>query len=447
MQRGLLLAIICCGAWGLPVATAQDTPPEEEDRAAVAEAERAIGRSTSDGDLQHLLLNSNNKYIRGTAARWLGERHISVARPALLQAIDDPERYVQRHAAIAYARVSPCTLDEDIVALFASPRSSTRLAAIGSSLEILDRCEETSLPTGSQLVQNVRSLLQDSSGDVRRDALVLLRRLPADFVAGRGTPLLLSCVDDPDPKVRAEAIRALNGESSREVVDALIARLQDPEPLVVHSAVRALAASGDPRAGQAVRRQLAHRNPAFRIAAIRALVTMGDAAGASDLWLLLSDRDPTVRVEAIEAVGKLKPPGAAAHLIPALEDREAEVRLATAATLRELCPRNDPPSARALAAATADPNLQVAREAIYALRCIRSQDNVEALMHAYCRCPNIGLRKDIHRLLEGATDVYGSKSCAEWRRWWLQHQAEAAAAAAELAALEDGGEDRGEDAD
>jgi HEAT repeat protein len=72
-------------------------------------------------------------------------------------------------------------------------------------------------------------------------------------IGGNAVPTLISTLNDPNPRVRAEAARALAriGPQATEAVQPLIARLDDPDEEVRQAAARALGQVG-PAAAPAV---------------------------------------------------------------------------------------------------------------------------------------------------------------------------------------------------
>lgn len=406
-----------------PMAHAQAPLPDDEQ--AEAEAVLAIGRNTTSPNLAVLLHRSDNKYIRGIAALWLGERGYTPARPALFVAIDDPAVYVQRRAAVAYARLGGCMFEDAMMQLYTSPRQSTRFAAIGASIEILDRCD-TQTPLGIPvLMRGASGLVHDPDPQVRREAVVLLRNLPHAILAERGTTVLLAALQDPDAQVRSEAVRALFGLKGRKVARALLPLLDDPDPVVQRHAVRVLAATGDPVAIRAVRNLLGSRKAHVRVQGIRALVTIGDPAVGGDLSAMLSDRSNRVRREAVLAIARLHPPREVALLAQAAHDVDAAVRLAAVRALLDICPSDDPDPAvlRAVAWAAGDRKQDVATAAVAVLRCMRSKAAVPHIITAFCATPHLEIRRSLGGLLKAITFTSPGTRCMDWRQWLEAEQA------------------------
>ncbi len=426
--RIVLWAVVCAAAHPSPLRAAGSDPSERRQRE--AEAVRAIGTRTSSEDLQVLLRRSDNKYIRGIAARWLGERRYRPARDALFLAMDDAEEYVQRYSAVAYARLCGCRVENRLMERFTASRESTRFAAIGAAIEILDRCAGKT-PTGMGVVmRGTSTLLRDTSPLVRREAVVLLRSVPPAVLAERGTGVLLGALDDPDAKVRGEAVRALYGVKTPRVARALLPLLDDPDPVVQRNVVRVLAATGDPAAIRAVRNLLGRKEAHVRVQGVRALVAIGDPSIASDLVFLLDDRIPRVRAEAVTAIAKLNPLNAAALLTRALADRDAGIRRTAVRALGNLCPKDDRATAVAVVGLTTDRNRTVAFDAVTAVRCMRNVQTLPEMVNAFCRIPHADVRAELLDLLKTLTFENPGNRCLDWRQWLRANEEAAAAAAA-----------------
>ncbi len=164
--------------------------------------------------------------------------------------------------------------------------------------------------------------------------------------------------DDPDPAVRARAVRAAARLGRRSVADrvrdlrdvavevrqgacelearcprhsvrveaALITCLSDPEPLVVVPAAEAL---GELRSraglGPLATTARAHDDPRCREAAIAALGATGDPDGLDAVLGGLDDK-PAVRRRAVVALAAFSGERVEAALARALEDRDWQVR-------------------------------------------------------------------------------------------------------------------------
>jgi HEAT repeat protein len=141
------------------------------------------------------------------------------------------------------------------------------------------------------------------------------------------TPLARS-LGDPDSDVRAAAAEALGHQTSAEAVPPLLGRLDDPTPLVRVQIVDALARLADPRTLVPLVGKVQDSSPEVREAVARALGELGDRRASPALVLALRDQVGDVRREAIVAIGRMRASDAVDALAPFLGDRAASLRLA-----------------------------------------------------------------------------------------------------------------------
>ncbi|MFD5148981.1 fumarate reductase/succinate dehydrogenase flavoprotein subunit [Streptomyces sp. NPDC058401] len=152
-----------------------------------------------------------------------------------------------------------------------------------------------------------------------------------------GLHALLPYLDDPDPAVRATAVAVLGETVPEGAGPALGARLADPDPAVRAAAAAALrelleVLAPDPALGAALRAGLAVADPAVRSAALEALRVL--RLGEPGLYeQSLRDADVDVRIQAVRALVSVD---AAAALAPAAGDPSREVRVAVAKALGTL---------------------------------------------------------------------------------------------------------------
>ncbi|RMH76575.1 MAG: hypothetical protein D6683_09885, partial [Actinomyces sp.] len=194
----------------------------------------------------------------------------------------------------------------------------------------------------------VRRGLSDPDPAVRAGAIrVLVRSTPtADPTAGGDLePVLTAALDDPAPAVRrtvAEEIGRLGDtplgrELAPRLVVGLLARLADPDPHVVETAAWAC---GELGAVQPVADLVAgldevarhHPDPLCREAAVAALGALGDPAGLDTVLAGLDDK-PAVRRRAVVALAAFDDPRVDEAWERARHDRDRQVREA----VEELC--------------------------------------------------------------------------------------------------------------
>lgn len=153
--------------------------------------------------------------------------------------------------------------------------------------------------------EEARNLFNVYDPDIRRRALNNLSAAPfgGEEPYVRGYRLL---IDDPDPTVRAAAVKALGLHGSVDDVALIIVRMKDISALVRWEAAKAL--------------QKIH-NPL----AIRSLVTA-----------VTRDDDPDVRMAAADAMGQYADPQVFNALVAALDDTQHGVVYAAAKSLKTL---------------------------------------------------------------------------------------------------------------
>lgn len=170
-----------------------------------------------------------------------------------------------------------------------------------------------------------RAHLTDPDPGVRATALRALARLGALTAAD-----LRGGATDPDPAVRRAAATLLAGGAPDEVGDTLHSLLHDEDPTVVE--VAAWAAGEQPVPPTAVLDRLCalardHPDALVREAAVAALGAIGDERGLPAVLVATTDR-PTVRRRAVLALAAFSGPEVDTALSRALTDRDPQVRAA-----------------------------------------------------------------------------------------------------------------------
>jgi HEAT repeat protein len=156
--------------------------------------------------------------------------------------------------------------------------------------------------------------------------------------ARAAAPALVAALDDPDPHVRAVAVRSL-GRLAPDVpgaVPALVGLFPDLGAIRAVAEFRAAGAEAVPRLTEL----LNHPDPAVRRNAARTLGRIGEAArpSAPALAARLTDDDPAVREYAAKALGGIGPSAAAAvpELVKLLDDPEPQVRQGAVVALGDM---------------------------------------------------------------------------------------------------------------
>jgi hypothetical protein len=222
---------------------------------------------------------------RAASAAVLGDMSSRTAIPALMEALDDPERDVRASAARSLALLQATESIEALVEALAAGR--IQRAVGGWAL----------MQMGEAAVPELRALLDSDDGDVRSVAVELL---------------------------------GLTGSAAESVV--LIERLRDPRAEVRAKAARALGRLGAADAATALRGLLSDRIFFVRAAAARALGEIGDRASSAALvHLAQTDRFEAAQAAA-RALAEIEPMG----LEAAASVRAAKDHLREAAALAEL---------------------------------------------------------------------------------------------------------------
>lgn len=379
-----------------PPASLPWTALEEMLRAARQEAEpeaaRRIERFLDEGGFSDFYLDRlsrGDRFERATAAVRLAEHRNPRTVPALMLAVNDPDREVRTAAIRALGFLGAPEAVEALAAVLA------RTAAGPAGREVSARVVSGSLVRfGPDTARALVPLLSHPAWRVRGAAAYLLGEV-------RATPhaqALVERLSDAEPDVRAKAAQALGRMEAHAALFPLLGRLEDPVWLVRMHAVRALGRLGEPTAAEPVGRRLGDAHWRVRQEAGSALARMGPSAREVLAHTLLTTADPFAREQVVEelqrtpmlgdAVDRLagelsetgQPLGPSARLLLAVAGTGAFSRLlealrrhpdaATRRALVRLLGRYDTPRVveglRAAAEADADP--LVRRDAVQALK-------------------------------------------------------------------------------
>jgi HEAT repeat protein len=170
-------------------------------------------------------------------------------------------------------------------------------------------------------------LLSSSEPRIRELSAWWLRRQP---FAGPAILKTLKQVvaSDADPVRRARAAEALGEFMDAHAVSALTtAAKTDPDPTVRASAVRGLARVNDPGSGPVIAAALSDGDPRVRSAAMDVLLLVAGFRDFSGLVPLLADPDPMLRTQAARLCGEVRLAGSDTMLSAVLAgDAAAGVR-------------------------------------------------------------------------------------------------------------------------
>jgi hypothetical protein len=221
-----------------------------------------------------------------------------------------------------------------------------------------------------------------------------------------------------DTPTRVEAILALEGTESTEVVRVLAPILKDPEPEVVRAAVRVLAGFETRPPVDLILEELeSQKKSALRIGFLRA-IEAGAYEGARELLVeLLEDSDWSVRRHALFALVATEGAEAAAAIEPLTTDREVAVRCAALDGLARI--RSERVVAPAVAALD-ERSWQVRASAIHALARVRHRDAIGPLID------RLGVEEG--RLVEDIATALGEITgrgyghrLEGWQSFWAQY--------------------------
>ncbi len=280
---------------------------------------------------------------------------------------------------------------EDLVPLLKDQSAEVRAAAV----EALGRLDYAD--AGPEILALLEADGGDPESNVRAAAAGALRTIGVTGAEAR----LVSLLGDPDPWVRAAAIRTL-GEKARDA--ATIQALADELPGLLSDESAAIRAAAAGSFGTAIRQDKGSVADLFALAkdenaAIRAGVARGlsSCKGADTermLLLMLDDTDAEVRAAAVRSIGITKIGGAAIRIVSLLTD-EPEVRDAAHFALVELA---DSSIRRDLVGYLQHPDVAVRREAISLLVPVCGPEAVRYLVESLVD-PDYDNRRDAAELL------------------------------------------------
>jgi HEAT repeat protein len=272
----------------------------------------------------------------------------------------------------------------------------------------------------------LRAALKHADPDIRRLALAQSADLAHDEPA-----LFAGASRDPDPGVRLEAVRALEGEGAVEAVAALADRLEDVDPDVTAAAAESLGEILDSRAGPILLERLDRSQGIAKAAILAALRKLRLPATTTPAIAALSDPLAVVRREAVGVLAYLRDAQAVSALSDrAVHDTDAEVRRAAIGGLRFAAERalpavlhglqdsdwqnreeaavtlaklNLPDATAALVAALNDSYWQVRVKAAVALGGLKARSAVQALILTLAH-PASNVRKEAANALGAIGD-------------------------------------------
>jgi peptidylprolyl isomerase len=288
-----------------------------------------------DRGLFRTALVAPDAFVRRQAALAAGRIGDSAAVEPLLGALGDSSAAVQAAAAFALGLLRDPRALAPLRALTRAGDGAPQCEAIGAIAKIGGDGGAGSL----REVLAVKTTSALGTSAVQRAALLEAWRL------GPRAPIaaLTDFARDPDPAARAQAIYSLARLKVARAAPTLLGALVDPEPYVRAVALRGISraltdsARLDPQAVVArIRPLVADRNGHVRVNALRALASFKDSTLAPLALARLADPDVNVAVQAETTLGTLGGPRAAAALAAQLTGtdfarrRQAAIALAQA---------------------------------------------------------------------------------------------------------------------
>ena len=158
---------------------------------------------------------------------------------------------------------------------------------------------------GSRILRPLARLLHSDDPALRSKAALILGR------SNRSATWVQSHMDDPDPRLRANAVEGLWGVDTVQARDLMLAALRDPNNRVVGNALYGLYTIGEPACLAETIKLAAHEAPVFRATAAWVMGETGDIRFRDTVAHLLRDQHAFVRSRALRSVARIK--ASAAH--------------------------------------------------------------------------------------------------------------------------------------
>jgi HEAT repeat protein len=216
----------------------------------------------------------------------------------------------------------------------------------GDAVQILSQRLDGAAPVAEAAAAALHRLGYQSDGEIGRalregDSARRKVLLPT-IVRSSVVADVASCLDDPDPDVRALACDTLARLGNPSIVSQLFRLLEDPNLRVSHAAVGAIQALGSAEARALALATARAPSATVRRSALRILAFFGDAIALDSFLEALRDPDPRVRDAALQG-------------LPYLEDKRALEALFEAA--KEASPRTRATAMRALGHCAGEPRV------------------------------------------------------------------------------------------
>ena len=257
-------------------------------------------------------------------------------------------------ATAALIPVSPAQAADERIELLVNSLRTER------NPKYLKGVRDSLVRAGPAAVRPLCDLLTDEKAEVRYMAASVL----VEIGDPRARDAMNSLLDDPDPKVRAAAIKAAGVLGSKTALQKLLAPIPENQSQSFRRSVRESVLQIGEGSAPVLTSMLEHRDPSVQAWALGCFAELG-AAPTARLDALISSEDLQVRIACVDAAAAA---GHAPLVRTALGDAHWAVRrhaVYAAGTM------GDTESTSRLAVlSTGDPNRAVRREALFALaRC------------------------------------------------------------------------------
>ena len=164
-----------------------------------------------------------------------------------------------------------------------------------------ERAQAAASQATADCLPALRAALAGNDPDRRWWAVAALAHVPDE----RATELLSGAASDPDPDLRAAAIHALGYRAAPESVAPLVRALSEPSDYVARLAADALIRIGRPAVPDLIEALMNDPHPRVRAGAARALAFSADPAAIPALFGALEDESLLVQHWVDEGLDKL----------------------------------------------------------------------------------------------------------------------------------------------
>lgn len=260
-----------------------------------------------------LALTDQDSQVRQYSARALGRMKHQRTAGALLNVLRDPDARVREEAAQALGLLRDIKAVSSLVSSLQDGVAYVRRAA-ASALGLIGDCAALEALTQALSDQNmgVRSDVANALGLVLSDC--------AEGSLGGSVAALIRLVRDPEPDVRASAVKALGYAGGPKALKVVRLALADETGPVRASAIRSMSILSPGDALQRAIAGLADPHPDVRRESILSLVLVDDEDRLDLVKVALSDEDDEVRFAAAAMLPDTCVPGVSDLLVKATND-------------------------------------------------------------------------------------------------------------------------------